>query len=185
MNQPLIITLCFVLPCLLTTLGAAFIFFFNKSSPTLTIITISLASGIMLSASIWSLLVPAQEDAQQNLGNLAFLPVVIGFALGGLFMLILDFFSEKMFKNEKNTQKSQTFTLFTAISVHNIPEGLSVGFALGTALATQNGLLSALMFAVGIAIQNLPEGLATAIPLNNCLNNRKKSFFLAFLACSQ
>lgn len=182
MNQTLVILLCFALPCVLTTLGAALIFFFHKPSTILNIITISLASGIMLSASIWSLLVPAQEDAIITWGKLSFLPIVIGFALGGLFMLILDFLSEKLFKNQKNTQKSRTFTLFTAITVHNIPEGLSVGFALGTALATQNGLLSALMFAVGIAIQNFPEGLATAIPLNNCLKNSKKSFFLAFLS---
>lgn len=182
MNSSLTIALCFVLPCLFTTLGALLIFFFNKSSKVLNTITISLASGIMLSASIWSLLVPAQQDSEVSWGRLSFIPVVFGFALGGLFMLFLDLLSEKLFKNEKNTQKGRTFTLFSAITVHNIPEGLSVGFALGTALATQNGLISALVFAIGIAVQNLPEGLATAIPLNNCLNSRKKSFFLAFLS---
>lgn len=181
-NETLILTLCLTLPCLATTLGATFIFFFNKTSHNLNIITIGLASGIMLSASIWSLLVPAQEESQAIWQSLSFLPVVLGFALGGIFMIILDFLSEKCFKNDKITEKSRAFTLFSAITVHNIPEGLSVGFAVGTALSTHTNSLSALLFAIGIALQNLPEGLATAIPLNNCLNSRKKSFWLAFLS---
>ena len=97
-------------------------------------------------------------------------------------MLILDFICKKIFKQSKNTQNIRAFSLFSAISIHNIPEGLSVGFAIGTAIATKADPLSALIFAVGIAIQNLPEGLATAIPLNNSLNNPQKSFWLSFLS---
>lgn len=182
MNNSLILSLCITLPCLFTTLGATLIFLIRKQSQVLNTITIGLASGIMLSASIWSLLVPAQQDAEVTWSNLSFVPVVFGFALGGLFMVFLDFLSEKTFKKSKTSEKSRVFTLFTAITVHNIPEGLSVGFAVGTAIATQSALFPALMFAIGIALQNFPEGLATALPLNNCLNNRKKSFFLAFLS---
>ncbi len=182
MNQPLILTLCFTLPCFATTFGAALIFLIRRQSPTLSTVTIGLASGIMLSASIWSLLVPAQQNAEVTWGSLAFLPVVLGFALGGLFMVFLDLLSEKTFKNSKANERTRAFTLFTAITVHNIPEGLSVGFAIGTAIASKTATLPALMFAVGIALQNFPEGLATAIPLNNYLKNRKKSFFWAFLS---
>ena len=182
MNNTLISILCFVLPCLFTTIGAALIFFFNKPSTKTNIITMGLASGIMLSASIWSLLVPAQTHAETFWGDLSFLPIVLGFVLGGLFMILLDFLSEILFKRQKKNENSRAFTLFAAITVHNIPEGLSVGFALGTALATQSGIISALIFSIGIAIQNLPEGLATALPINNCMKNRKKSFFLAFLS---
>lgn len=182
MNTTLSLTLCFILPCLFTTIGALLIFTIHKQSAKLNTITLGLASGIMLSASIWSLLVPAQQEAEVSWGKLSILPLVIGFALGGLFMIFLDFLSKMMFKKSKNTQNARVFTFFTAITVHNIPEGLSVGFALGTAITTQSSLLSALMFALGIAIQNLPEGLATALPINNCLQNRKKSFLLAFLS---
>lgn len=182
MNETLTIILCFTIPCLFSTLGAALIFLMHKESGILNTITLGLAAGIMLSASIWSLLVPAQQEAALSWGNLACVPLVAGFALGGLFMILLDFLSEKLFKKSKNSENARAFTLFSAITVHNIPEGLSVGFAVGTAISTQSEMLSALIFAIGIAIQNFPEGLATALPLNNCLNNRKKSFILAFIS---
>ncbi len=182
MNETLTIILCLTIPCLFSTLGATLIFFIRKQSGILNTITLGLAAGIMLSASIWSLLVPAQQEAELSWGNLSFLPLVVGFAFGGLFMVLLDFLSEKLFKNSKNSENARAFTLFSAITVHNIPEGLSVGFAVGTAISMQTGMLPALIFTIGIAIQNFPEGLATALPLNNCLNNRKKSFFLAFIS---
>lgn len=180
MDQTLTMIFSFVFPCLMTTLGAALVFFFNKPSKTINIITIGLASGIMLSASIWSLLLPAFENAESDWQNLFFIPVAIGFILGGIFMIALDFVSAKLFKNNQNNQKP--FKLFTAITVHNIPEGLAVGFTVGTAVALQDAYVGAFMFALGIALQNFPEGLATALPLQNCLQNRKKAFFWATLS---
>lgn len=201
MNQTLTTVLGFTLPFLMTTIGAGLVFFFKKTSKIANMITIGLASGIMLSASIWSLLLPSLENAQLTWQNLAFVPVVFGFLLGGIFMIILDFVSDKFISKEKsqispeNAQKStsgmcflqqksksKAFKLFSAITIHNIPEGMSVGFVLGTAITAHSSLLTALMFAIGIALQNLPEGLATALPLYNCLQNKKKAFLLATLS---
>lgn len=187
MNETISLILCFGLPCLMTTLGATLIFFFKKVSDKLNVITMGLASGIMISASIWSLLLPALENAETSWGGLKFIPIVCGFLIGGIFMSILDFCTSKLTKTNsidknfaKNRQKALKF--FTAITVHNIPEGLSVGLALGCATISHTSLTGAVMFAVGIAIQNFPEGLATALPIQNYVNSRKKSFFLAFLS---
>ncbi len=182
MNQTTATILCFTLPCLMTILGASLIFFFNKPSKLLNVLTIGLASGIMLSASIWSLLLPALDDAEESWGNLSFIPVVIGFLLGTLLMVLLDFISDRFFKQNTLVEHQKAFKLFTAITIHNIPEGLSVGFAIGTAVSANMPSLSAVMFAFGIALQNFPEGLATALPIQNCLQNRKKAFVFATLS---
>ena len=183
MNHSVIITLSLTLPCLATTLGAALIFFFKKESRLLSLLTIGLASGIMLSASFWSLLVPSLECSKIYWKNLAFIPVVAGFLLGCLFMVLLDLASAKIIsKYNKPTNKSRAFKLFSAITIHNIPEGLSVGFAIGTAIMSNSVILGAFMFAIGIAIQNFPEGLATALPICSCISNKSKSFWLAFLS---
>lgn len=182
MNQTLTIVFGFLLPCLMTTLGASLIFFFNKSSKVLNIITIGLAAGIMMSASIWSLLLPSLENAEITWGNLAALPVVLGFTLGVVFMVLLDLLCTKFFKKNGENDKNKAFKLFTAITIHNIPEGLSVGFAVGTAIATQSAYVSAFMFALGISLQNFPEGLATALPMYSCLGSRKKAFGLGVLS---
>lgn len=179
--QQTTLALSLTLPFIATTLGAILIFFFKSSSKTINSIAVGTASGIMLSASFFSLIMPALEDSKSSWGNFAIIPVALGFLLGVILMILLSFLSEKLFKNN-DTSKHKAFKLFSAITIHNIPEGLSVGFAVGTAFATNSSHLSALMFAVGIAIQNFPEGLATALPLNNCLNNKKKSFFLAVLS---
>lgn len=182
MNQTLAIILSFILPFFMTALGASFVFFFRKSSKTVNMITVGLASGIMLSASIWSLLIPALENAKQNWNNLAFLPVCFGFAIGGLFMIALDLISSKLFKPQTEKGKTKAFKLFTAITIHNIPEGLSVGFAVGTAVVSQSSYFIAVMFALGIALQNLPEGLATALPMYNCLGSKRKAFWFGTLS---
>ena len=182
MNQAVIITLSLTLPCLATTLGTLLIFFFKKESRLLNLLTIGFASGIMLSASFWSLLVPSLEFSKKLWGSLSFLPVVFGFLIGAFFMVILDFFSSKMIARKRSTDESRAFKLFSAITIHNIPEGLSVGFAIGTAIAANSGVLTSFMFAIGIAIQNFPEGLATALPIYSCIKNTKKSFWFAFLS---
>lgn len=181
-DKTLTMILGFILPALMTTLGALLVFFFKKESKILNMLTIGLASGIMLSASIWSLLLPALENAEADWGNLSILPVAIGFVLGAVFMVLLDFTSSRLFKSDDDAGKKKAYKLFTAITVHNIPEGLSVGFAIGTAVATNSSFLMAIMFAVGIALQNFPEGLATALPIYNSLKSRGKAFWLAFLS---
>ncbi len=180
MTKNLAIILCFTLPCLMTTLGATLIFFFNKPSKLLNQITIGLSAGIMLSASIFSLLLPSLENKTTVFGENSYIPASIGFVLGGLFIVILGYFCRILSKNDQN--KAKPIKFFAAMTIHNIPEGLAVGFSLGTAVATNNLYLTAFMFALGIALQNFPEGLATAIPLQKFAKNRKKSFLLAFLS---
>ncbi len=173
----------------------------------------------MLSASIWSLLVPALENAEETYLDLAFLPVVLGFVFGAVFMVLLDYLSNKIFnsskckniennqkksvflkksdkksekteknvffsknENDLNREKQKAFKMFSAITIHNIPEGMSVGFAIGTAVLLGSPLLSALMFAIGIALQNFPEGLATALPIYTSLKSKKKAFVLATIS---
>lgn len=182
MNQTVSIVLCLTLPFLMTTLGASLVFFFNKTSKIVSMLTFGLAAGIMLSASIWSLLIPSLESAQDSMGNLSFLPVVFGFLLGAVFMVVLDLICAHFFKKSEKTEKKRALKLFTAITIHNIPEGLSVGFAIGTAAALHNSLLAAFMFALGIAIQNFPEGLATALPMQNNLHHRGKAFLFGTLS---
>ena len=182
MNHAVAITLALTLPCLATTLGALTIFFFKKESKLLNLLAIGFASGIMLSASFWSLLVPSLECSGVCWGNLAFIPVSIGFLIGAVFMVFLDFTSLRLISRNKTEKEACAFKLFAAITVHNIPEGLSVGFAIGTAIATNSAVLGAVMFAIGIAIQNFPEGLATALPIYSCLKNTKRSFWFAFLS---
>ncbi|MBE7075441.1 MAG: ZIP family metal transporter [Clostridiales bacterium] len=172
--------LCYILPVAMTTLGSALIFFFKKNSKPVNLITMGLASGIMLSASIWSLLVPAVEQAEPQWGDLTILPVCIGFTLGGLLMVLLDLLCRKLSKNNQNGAK--TIKFFTAMTVHNIPEGLSIGFALGSAFTLHSSPILAFTFALGIAIQNLPEGLATALPIYSTTQNKKKSFVLGMLS---
>ena len=100
MSENAVIVLGFVLPCLMTTLGAVLVFFFRRTSRVVNMIPIGLAAGIMLSASFWSLLVPALENAKADWGNLAFLPVVLGFVLGGLMMLLMDFVSNRLYREK-------------------------------------------------------------------------------------
>lgn len=181
MKNSVYILLSFILPAFLTTLGSGLIFFFKKSSKTISSLTIGVASGIMLSASFWSLLLPALEQAQEQTPHLAFLPISLGFLIGCLFMVFLDRFSLIFFKkNNKNTQKA--FKLWTAITIHNIPEGLSVGFAIGSAFVNQSNLLTPFIFTLGIALQNFPEGMATALPIYSCVHKPTISFFLGTLS---
>ena len=202
MNETTTLILSFTLPCVMTTLGSALVFFFKKSSKIINMLTIGLAAGIMLSTSIWSLLLPALENAEKTWGELSFIPAVIGFLIGGIFMIVLDFISSKFLSKRSSNKKTihfsdksdnissktqtidkkQAFKLFSAITIHNIPEGLSVGFTLGTAVATQSSFLTAFMFALGIALQNFPEGLATSLPLYSCLENKKTAFWLGTLS---
>lgn len=163
----------------MTLLGALCVYFLKKPSNFVNMITIGFASGIMLSASIWSLLLPSIEYAEQEYNNIFILPVAVGFLLGGIFMVLLDKLTGH-FSNLKN--KNKAFKLFTAVTVHNIPEGLSVGFAFGSAYALTDDYFGAFLIALGIALQNFPEGLAVALPMNKTLQNKHKAFFFGALS---
>lgn len=164
----------------MSTLGCTFVYFLNKKNIILDKIIMGLSSGIMLSASIWSLLLPALDNSK-NFFNIFI--VVVGFILGGVFLLVLDMLIKKITKPTID-QSSKPRNLFVAMTLHNIPEGLCVGFAFGTALTLMDKhyLISAILLTIGIGIQNFPESIATTLPINQVLNNKNKSFLLGFLS---
>ena len=168
---------------LATTAGAALVFFFKKDiSEKLNTIFLGFAAGVMIAASIWSLLIPSIESSS-SLGKLNFIPAAVGFILGGLFLVILDkviphFHVGTGQEEGPHTSIQKPTKMFLAVTIHNIPEGLAVGFAFGGAavIGTHEAYLSALGLAIGIAIQNIPEGTAVALPLKNATGSNTKSF---------
>ncbi len=170
----------FLFPFCMTALGAFLSLTINKNSTLASIVATGLSAGIMLSASIWSLLLPAINQSKSIFEQAQFVPILCGFAFGGIFMILMNIFCDKIFKN--NNRNKSPYTIFTAVTIHNIPEGLAIGFTLGSAIATQSQFLGAVSIILGIGIQNLPEGLATAITMQNCMKTRKKSIFLGILS---
>ena len=188
MNGILLTVIGFASIFIATTLGAALVFFFNKDiSKGINALLMGFAAGIMIAASVWSLLIPSIEGAS-GYGALSFLPAVSGFILGGFFLVFLDkvvphFLTEET-NNEKNEEFEKRIKMFIAITVHNVPEGLAVGFAFGSAavIGTYAVFLSALGLAVGIAIQNFPEGAAVSLPLKATTGKTVKSFLFGSLS---
>ena len=165
-----------LLTFLTTALGASAVFLFKGDvSPKANAVFLGFASGIMLAASVWSLLLPALSQTETYLGRLSFLPVAIGFLFGGAFLALLDKCTVKL---RGKTLNGKLRRLFLAVTLHNIPEGLAVGFAFGAAamIGTAVAYFSALGLAIGIAVQNFPEGAAISLPMKNEFQNNKKSF---------
>ena len=157
---------------LMTALGAAMVFLFRRqSSPTLHRVFLGFAAGVMIAASMWSLLIPAIEEAQA-MGMAGWLPAAGGSALGIAFLLAMDYLlphltPESFHWKEGQTSRRRTALLVLAVTLHNIPEGMAVGisFALAAQDADPAQLTAAMALALGIGIQNFPEGAAIALPL--------------------
>lgn len=166
-----------------TTLGAALVFFFKREiSDKLNTVFLGFAAGIMIAASVWSLLIPSIEGSAA-LGKWSFVPAVVGFVVGGLFLVLLDkvvphFHVGTGQEEGPHTAMKKSVKMFLAITIHNIPEGLAVGFAFGgaAAIGTTEAYLSALGLAIGIAIQNFPEGAAVSLPLKRATGSNARSF---------
>ncbi|MBE6127332.1 MAG: ZIP family metal transporter [Erysipelotrichaceae bacterium] len=179
----------FALIFLATTLGAALVFFFKKDlSPKANTIFLGFAGGIMIAASVWSLLLPAIESSQ-DYGNWKFVPAVIGLLLGALFMVVIDKLVPHFHKGTGeeeglHSSLSKPKKMFLAMTIHNVPEGLAVGFAFGGAalIGTNEAFLAALGLSIGIAIQNFPEGAAVALPMVGQLNSKHKAFLYGALS---
>lgn len=162
-----------LIPFLGTALGSALVFFMKKELDTrIQKILSGFAAGIMVAASIWSLLIPSMEMSEDR-GKLAFIPAVVGFCLGMIFLLILDKTIPHMHLDETQegikTNLQKTTMMVLAVTLHNIPEGMAVGilyagWASGSAQITEAGALS---LALGIAIQNFPEGAIISMPLHS------------------
>ena len=166
---------------LMTTLGGAVVFFFKKPmSPKGNSLFLGFASGLMIAAAVWSLILPALDSSQQ-LGVLSFLPAAVGIVLGAGFLVFMDKGLPQIFKLKKHESSG---LMFLAVTLHNIPEGLVVGLAFGNAfqIGQSSAFMSALWLAIGIGLQNLPEGSALAIPLKEKYKSCKKAFVFAFLS---
>ena len=161
-----------LIPFLGTSLGAGCVFFLKKSlSDGIQRALTGFAAGVMVAASVWSLLIPAMEQAA-DLDRLAFFPAAVGFWLGILFLLLLDHLIPHLHQNSlqaegPKSQLQRTTMMVLAVTLHNIPEGMAVGvvyagYLAGTAQITAAG---ALALSLGIAIQNFPEGAIISMPL--------------------
>ena len=177
------------IPFLGTTLGAAMVFLMKKEmNKKVEKILLGFASGVMIEASVWSLLIPSIEMAEKQ-GKVAWIPAAIGFLLGIVFLLVLDSVvphmhleSEKP-EGMKSKLKKTTMMVF-AVTLHNIPEGMAVGVTFAGALAQNAGITMAGAFAlaVGIAIQNFPEGAIISMPLKSEGVSKPKAFLYGTLS---
>ncbi len=173
-----------LIPFLGTTLGAACVFFMKKSLGDLVQRSLAgFAAGVMVAASIWSLLIPAIEQSE-GMGRLSFLPALIGFWVGVLFLLMLDRLIPHLHVGSDQTEgpKSKlgrTTMMVLAVTLHNIPEGMAVGVMYAGFLAggSQITAASALALTLGIAIQNFPEGAIISMPLRAEGESKGRAFW--------
>ena len=174
-----------LIPFIGTTAGSACVFFLRgELKPGVQKALLGFASGVMVAASVWSLLIPAMEMSD-GLGRLAFLPAVTGFLLGMAFLLFLDMVVPHLHmdtdqpEGAKSNWKKSTM-LVLAVTLHNIPEGMAVGVAFAGMLAKSESitLAGAMALSLGIAIQNFPEGAIVSMPLRSEENMNKGKAFL-------
>lgn len=180
-----------LLPFLGTALGAAMVFLLRgKMSDLLRKLLLGFASGVMVAASVWSLLIPSLEMAAEN-GGITWLPAAVGFVLGILFLLLLDTLiphlhigADKPEGLTRNCQWKRTTMLSVAVTLHNVPEGMAVGVILASAMAEGSTIpmSAAWALAIGIAIQNFPEGAILSMPLHSEGMGKGKAFAIGALS---
>ena len=177
-----------LIPFLGTVLGAACVFLLRREmGESLKRSLSGFAAGVMVAASVWSLLVPAMEGSA-SLGKFAFMPAVVGFWLGILFLLFLDNVVPHMHANREKegpaSKLSGSAMLVFAVTLHNIPEGMAVGVAYAGFLSGTVDItaLGALALSIGIAIQNFPEGAIISMPLRAEGLSKKRSFVYGALS---
>lgn len=168
---------------IMSTLGAALVFFFSgEIRPRCKLVLFGFAGGVMTAASVWSLLIPAMDQSAELLGDLRWLPAALGLMAGAAFLAVLDGFIYRRRSVGQGAAPASSL-LFTAITLHNIPEGMAVGLAFALA-ADGEGLAAAAALSLGIGIQNLPEGAAVTLPLRQMGMSRKKAFLRGVLSAS-
>jgi len=167
---------------LLTSLGSATVFLMrNRFAEKLQKLFFGFAAGVMIAASVWSMLIPAIEDAQA-LGIAGWIPAGSGFLAGGAVIMVMDWLIARV----RGGLQDRETVLFLAVTLHNIPEGMAVGLAFALA-AERDGdpalMASAVALAIGIGLQNFPEGAALSLPL--CRNGRRgRAFGLGVLSAA-
>ena len=183
------IALGIMIPFIGTVLGSGMVFFMkNKMDNKVQKLLLGFASGVMIAASVWSLLIPSIEMAEEQ-GKLGWIPAAVGFLLGMIFLLILDSLIPHMhLNNEKpegiKSKLKKTTMLVLAVTLHNIPEGMAVGVLFAGALMGNGGMTiaGAMVLAIGIAIQNFPEGAIISMPLKSEGESKLKSFGYGILS---
>ena len=178
-----------LIPFLGTTLGSAMVFFLKKEmNKKLEKLLLGFASGVMIAASIWSLLLPSIDMAkEQNVP--AYIPAAVGFLLGMAFLLLLDSVIPHLhLKSEEpegvRSDLTKKTMLVLAVTLHNIPEGMAVGVTFAGALLGHTGItmMGAFALAIGIAIQNFPEGAIISMPLLSAGSTKPKAFWYGMLS---
>ena len=160
----------------------------NKLNKKVEKILLGFASGVMIAASIWSLIIPSIEMAEEQ-GKIAWIPAAIGFLLGVVFLLVLDSLIPHMHLESNKpegvqTKLKKTTMMVLAVTLHNIPEGMAVGVTFAGALMGNTGITmaGALALAIGIAIQNFPEGAIISMPLKSEGVSKPKAFLYGALS---
>ncbi len=184
MNYTLLTAVGFSIIFIMTTLGSSLVFFFrNDITKKANSFLLGLAGGIMVAASIWSLIMPAIEMSEDSFGKFAWFPAAASIMLGGLALALLDKIVPHIHNGTHQEEGpkshfSKSIKLFFAVTLHNIPEGLAVGFAFGAAAVAGEpaAYISALGLAIGIGIQNFPEGAAISLPMKQVTGSSKKAF---------
>lgn len=178
-----------LIPFLGTTLGAACVFFMKNSlKPQVQKSLLGFASGVMVAASVWSLIIPAIEESSR-LGKFACVPAAVGIAAGMGFLLLLDVVIPHLHIDSDTPEGphsswNKTTKLFLAVTLHNIPEGMAPGIVFAGVMSGSSGMTmsGAFALAVGIAIQNFPEGAIISMPLASEGNGKFKSFIYGTLS---
>lgn len=187
MNTSIIATL--LIPFAGTLIGSAFVFFMKKEMPALLQkVLLGFASGVMVAASVWSLLIPSMEMSAGE-GICTVLPAAIGFIAGMGFLLAVDYLTPHLHIGDESPEGlkariSKTAMLALAVTIHNIPEGMAVGVVIAGSLQDGIGIApaAAMATAIGIAIQNIPEGAIISMPMRAAGNSRRKSFLIGGLS---
>lgn len=169
---------------LMTTLGAAMVFFLSEEpKPRFQKMILGFAAGVMTAASVWSLLIPAIEQTETAGVLPGWIPAAGGMLAGVAFLALLDKTLLSFRTNRREGGDRQSALLMAAITLHNIPEGMAVGLAFALA-ATEEAFVSAAALALGIGIQNFPEGAAIALPLRQEGESRRRAFWGGMLSGS-
>ena len=162
--------------------SATVLFMSDRFAGRIHNVLLGFASGVMIAASVWSLLIPAMNESSE-MGKMAWVPAVVGFFIGVLFMLLLDTFTPHLHPDSEKPEGPQSklgrsSMLVLAVTLHNIPEGMAVGVVAAGVVTGEIGMsfAGALALAIGLAIQNIPEGAIISLPLRSAGNSRKRAF---------
>ena len=189
MDNLFTLTVGLLIPLLGTMLGSAFVFLMkDEMSPRLQKTLLGFASGVMVAASVWSLLIPAME-MEEGRGAWSVVPASVGFLLGIGFLLLIDELTPHLHLGTDRpegprSRLSRTAMLALAVTIHNLPEGMAVGVVFAGAEEGMAGisLASAVAVSLGIAIQNVPEGAIISMPMRAEGNSRWRSFLIGSLS---